>query len=517
MTRLPSDGGDSDTWGSVLNGFLRDTVNYAALSSSPSSGDTTITVSHMPPGMIVGSVIAIDAYTTECELRIISDITNTTITISSLKFDHSAGDAVTMIEGSVSIRLFGINADGTDEWEPLQRLVLEAGNIANGIDVDGLGARIDITQPVCFPTSSRNNRLWLRATSSFSPVISTDASITVGMRNSYCAATASDNTFTTSASHGMTVGQQIMFNAPYGETLPGSLVAGQFYYIKTTPTGTTFTISETDGGAEFDITSDGDAQNYSSIGGATLTRIHWESFRLDLEKADLNGILVSLQQPSWTRNMRIEMQVDAVTSAVGLYIAGQQSYHENLEVNTTTSCTGIKIVGTGHILRGINDNGAGTAVEIAGDCISLYDLWTEAVDVGVYFSGTSRGCNIGGTWHHVSDAEPATNPAVKVASGANVSYRVNMIRSQVTTPLFLDDLHNSVTITYADADHMNPGWTQASGAGAPIQNTTKSNQAYSESNVTTDRTYDANSTTTAELADVLGSLISDLRDKNIID
>lgn len=39
---------------------------------------------------------------------------------------------------------------------------------------------------------------------------------------------------------------------------------------------------------------------------------------------------------------------------------------------------------------------------------------------------------------------------------------------------------------------------------------------YSASNVTTDRTYDADATTTAELADVLGTLIADLRSAGII-
>lgn len=37
-----------------------------------------------------------------------------------------------------------------------------------------------------------------------------------------------------------------------------------------------------------------------------------------------------------------------------------------------------------------------------------------------------------------------------------------------------------------------------------------------QSNVTTDRTYDANSTTTDELADVLGTLIADLIDKGVL-
>ena len=36
------------------------------------------------------------------------------------------------------------------------------------------------------------------------------------------------------------------------------------------------------------------------------------------------------------------------------------------------------------------------------------------------------------------------------------------------------------------------------------------------SNVTTDRTYDADATSTAELADVLGTLISDLKTKGVI-
>jgi hypothetical protein len=39
---------------------------------------------------------------------------------------------------------------------------------------------------------------------------------------------------------------------------------------------------------------------------------------------------------------------------------------------------------------------------------------------------------------------------------------------------------------------------------------------YAASNVTTDRTYDANATSLNELADVLGSLIQDLRAKGIV-
>lgn len=40
--------------------------------------------------------------------------------------------------------------------------------------------------------------------------------------------------------------------------------------------------------------------------------------------------------------------------------------------------------------------------------------------------------------------------------------------------------------------------------------------AYTPTNVTTDRSYDADATTVAELADVLGTLLADLQAKGII-
>lgn len=44
-----------------------------------------------------------------------------------------------------------------------------------------------------------------------------------------------------------------------------------------------------------------------------------------------------------------------------------------------------------------------------------------------------------------------------------------------------------------------------------------SGQTYTTTNVTTDRTYDANATTTDELADVLGTLIADLKTTGAIE
>ena len=51
---------------------------------------------------------------------------------------------------------------------------------------------------------------------------------------------------------------------------------------------------------------------------------------------------------------------------------------------------------------------------------------------------------------------------------------------------------------------------------AGIAAITAANDAYEVTNVTTDRTYDADSTTTAEVADVLGTLIADLQAAGVI-
>jgi|TARA_R110000824_G_scaffold401755_1_gene614911 hypothetical protein len=47
-------------------------------------------------------------------------------------------------------------------------------------------------------------------------------------------------------------------------------------------------------------------------------------------------------------------------------------------------------------------------------------------------------------------------------------------------------------------------------------NLAASSARYTVTNVTPDRTFDANSTSTAELADVLGTLIDDLRTRGVL-
>ena len=63
-------------------------------------------------------------------------------------------------------------------------------------------------------------------------------------------------------------------------------------------------------------------------------------------------------------------------------------------------------------------------------------------------------------------------------------------------------------------------WAQRTVSTLELQitemNRPASTDAYQMSNVTTDRVMDADSTTLAEIADVLGTLITDLKDKGVI-
>lgn len=72
---------------------------------------------------------------------------------------------------------------------------------------------------------------------------------------------AGTEVFTTATDHNLVVGEDVQFNVATGGALPGPLVPAENsvvrYFVKTTPTPTTFTISATSGGATLNITSAG--------------------------------------------------------------------------------------------------------------------------------------------------------------------------------------------------------------------------------------------------------------------
>lgn len=640
MARLPTVGGDTGTWGTVLNEYLTESASLATLATSPSAGATTFDLAVVPGALRVGSIIAIDAYTTQCEIRSVGGIAGSTITVGALKFSHSSGDAVVVIDSlsGVSTDLFALAADATDEWQPLQRAVIETTALA--VPLAGRAALIgrvfSVSQPICVPTSSIFRDIGMKTRTGYAPVDAAGALCMVSNRVWAFTAAASTNVFTVSGGHGMssfseTNHTKIVFNAPYGETLPGGITSGKVYYIDTVPNGTTFTISATQGGAILDVTADGTGYGFESI--EELARTYWDHVRFDLSVADVNGVRVSLQQPSHITDLRIEMDVNCTVRTYGLVVEGQLGAITNAEINPGgNNTTGVSMGGTGIAFANLNLVGNNTdtnyGLEVACWAGTITNLWTESCGIGVKIVGECRGFAIDGTWLVSSGApNPIALQVDDAASAKASSYRVCPIKwgtggqhvfsdvgrlidlygsgyatdpSKVATDFqgtymghvqegqnsgslgylpptlnhrslvgvttdytarYIDSVvrvgttggartvtlptavgwsgiditvhhfagSNSLTIDPPGAQTIDGSSTYVVPLGVAVRCVSDGTnwvimgiglpgqtQTYAASNVVTDRTYDANATTLDELADVLGTLISDLRARNLV-
>jgi hypothetical protein len=71
-----------------------------------------------------------------------------------------------------------------------------------------------------------------------------------------------DDDVITCKGHGLSVDDRVIFYTSFGSTLPTGITAGTVYYVKTTPTADTFTISDTQGGSPVNLTADGSGVVY---------------------------------------------------------------------------------------------------------------------------------------------------------------------------------------------------------------------------------------------------------------
>jgi hypothetical protein len=293
-------------------------------------------------------------------------------------------------------------------------------------------------------------------------------------------ADAGTDTFTVSGGHGMggpgsyseVNNTKIAFKAMYGETLPSPLVEGKVYYIKSTPTTSTFTISDTPGGSTFNITANGTgAWGFEAI--EELSRVYWQDLRVDLSVADVSGIRLSMQQPAYIRGLRIEMDIACTVRTYGIALRGQICYLRDVEINPHQNCTGLYIFGgaTGVSVQGFNCNGVAVNGDIGievndGNNIYLSDVWTEFLNGAGILLTAGRNIVIDGPWIAAGNAN--TVPALKIAANT-VSYKVGSIYIG-TNGRLLEDTAKGYTLfssLYSGADasiasdyHGTfPGWT----------------------------------------------------------
>ena len=323
---------------------------------------------------------------------------------------------------------FGVTQDGsTDDWLAWQRLILSA----SGQRIEGAGVAFGktsvLSQPLVLVTERMLKHVTFQTRSDYSPVDPNGALVMLANRSGAFTALASSDTFAVDTGlvggFDQTNHTAVVFNTPYGDTLPSPLISGRVYYINTVPTPTSFTVSATKGGPLLDITADGSGQGYFAV--YELSRVYWDYVRLNLTVPGVNGALLNLQQPAAIKNLRIEMDAagSSYPAATGLRIGGQIGYVENAEINSAANCRGVLVEGHGITIRNFNDHGAGVndvAIEVQGNSVGLDTLWTEAVgQAGVLVSGTARGLGITGTWLHSGSA-----PAFKSTAADTTSYSI---------------------------------------------------------------------------------------------
>ena len=111
-----------------------------ALAAAPSAGATSVSVDAVPAGLTLNKAWAIiDPWTVQAELRAITGITGTTLTVAALGFDHAIDDVVLLTsEPTLTIKWWGAPGDGTTN---------ESSMIQAAVDQLSAGMTLDVCPP----------------------------------------------------------------------------------------------------------------------------------------------------------------------------------------------------------------------------------------------------------------------------------------------------------------------------------------------------------------------------------
>ncbi len=424
-----------------MQSVVQTTVNTeVSLASSPSAGATSFLLDVVPDGLAVGSVVAIDAYTTQCELRAVTSLSAQTVGVAATRYAHTSGDSLVVLNDSQATPpMFGMTDLTADNWEPMQRLVLEAldTNVTVSFRAAVIGNVWSVSKPICAPTSTQWDNVGLKTHASYAPADPAGALCMVSNASYAFTADGATNVFTVIGGHSTggpggyseTNHVKIVFNNPYGETLPSGITAGKVYYFDTCPTTSTFTVSATKGGATLDI---GTGTGWAFDGVDELSRTYWDNVRFEVTVADVNGLRCSLQQPCHITNLRIRLGANCTVRTYGMWVIGQLATILNTEIDPSgNNTTGLFLGGSGIAFTNLNMVGNNTSdnygVETACWAGTITNLWTESVGIGLKLTGECRGLAIDGSWLFASGAP--TQIAIQVDTAAkDSSYRVCPLR-----------------------------------------------------------------------------------------
>lgn len=389
-----------------VQSVVQTTVNaQSSLSSSPSAGATSFTVNAVPVGLGVDAIIVIDPFTTEAELRRVTSLVGTTVTVSALTYAHASGDAVLVHDGGLIPWTWwgGIGdadtANSTTNTTAFNRLGTEILGLGNNFGVGG----IFVPDGIWYV----DNELIIQ--------------------------------------HSQTVA---------GTSPDRSIIKAH----------TTFPFSGTGEVAIMHGTRSGSG-NTSYANGGPLSRYYLRDFLVDgVNIANSNGILVSMQQPAHWENVRINNCLGLYGFCVS---GGQHSNFKNLQ--TTACTTGFRLRGaTIMFFDGVNvEQTKGTKSILLEDvpgtpCFDLafhnVHLEIDQETIGVSCEGGATGISFYDFWY--SNGATGTGIKFDTASanpGGNCRYVITNYRCNTNNNTFkmIDDIQRGFSLnSQSDTDRM---------------------------------------------------------------
>lgn len=472
---------------------------WMTLSTAISTGATTTVVKETPLAGFNSDALAliVEPFTTNAETRAVNSASGSTFTMASAwKFSHPSNSNVRLIEdGTVSPVMYGAKADATtDDWRAVQRASLEAeafgGTLKGGIDIE---ARAFILKQQVYHAESiwKSIRFVVLASFPTNLVQTAETNVAALLKTARNRTTfsgyADTNTIvfppggSVPGFTNLSVGQNVAFNNPYGETLPGGIISGRLYKIKTLDDAAGWmTISDImDPTTELDITSDGTGHAWGHMN--ELTRVKWDNVRIDNRATNLNSVYMCLQQPAETRGLRNGMDGVGLPGStnIGVQIVGQISAHYNMESDPrSTNQVGLMVSGFGHEFDKFTGNGNGLhSVIISGQTMKFGMILAEQTKgPGVVLWSGTKGAIIQSAYWSAFDT---ATPFLQDISAATSTYDLGPVTCAGSNNLITSDATRGCTnrmwdgsadsgVGDTDNNSIYPGHYQSHGVYAPV-------------------------------------------------